>query len=191
MEQLRCFIAIELPPEIRAELAALLGRLRAGRYSFARWVNPEGIHLTLKFLGEVPAARLPEITGAISRASRGKSPFSLHLGGLGAFPGWQRPRVVWIGIEGDTAKLIALQQAIETTVSPLGFTTEPRSFTPHLTLARLREIPSAEERQQFAQQVSGAKPSSPLPFIVKDLALMRSQLAPSGAIYSRLATIEL
>jgi len=92
---------------------------------------------------------------------------------------------------GDTAKLASLQRDLETALAPLGFSPEPRSFSPHLTLARLREGASAEEKQRFAEHARATGSDSPLPFEVDALVLMRSQLTPSGAIYSRLATIGL
>jgi len=191
VERIRCFIAIELPPEIRAQLGILEARLKTGRNSFAKWVNPENIHLTLKFLGNVSSTKVPEVIEATSTASEGKSPFNLQLGSLGAFPNWQRPRVVWVGMGGDTAKLASLQQDLETALAPLGFPPESRSFSPHLTLARIREGASAEERQRFAEHARATRPDPPLLFEVAALVLMRSQLTPSGAIYSRLATIGL
>ena len=191
MEKIRCFVAIELPPQIKAQLSALEERLKTGRQPFAKWVNPSSIHLTLKFLGNVSTAKVPEIVEAISSTSEGKSPFNLQLGSLGAFPNWQRPRVVWVGMGGETAKLAGLQRDIETALSPLGFPPESRSFSPHLTLARFREGASPEERRGFAEHARAIGPDSPLLFEVDAVVLMRSQLTPSGAIYSRLANIEL
>ena len=101
MEQVRSFIAIELPREIKAELASLEERLKARRHPFVKWVDPEGIHVTLKFLGSIALATVPQIIEAIAERAQRMSPFFLQIGGLGAFPNWQRPQVVWVGIGGE------------------------------------------------------------------------------------------
>ena len=191
MEQIRCFIAIELPPEIKEALVSLEDKLKAGQYPFVKWVDPEGIHLTLKFLGSVDSRLIPRITEAIERIAQESSPFSLHLGGLGTFPGWQRPQVVWVGMGGEVERLAILQKGIEPALTPLGFPPEGRDFTPHLTLARLRERVSPKEKQGFGEWVRAAKFETRLNFEVSEICLMRSQLTPQGAIYSRLASVKL
>ena len=191
MEQIRCFIAIELPPEIRADLHSLEERLRAGQHPFVKWVAPEGIHLTLKFLGSVSSNRVPEIVKAVSEAAQGASAMHLQMGGLGGFPSWQRPQVVWVGVGGEIEKLAALQRNIETALAPLGFPPESRRFTAHLTLARLRERASPGEKQRFGEWVRSTSFETKTAFEANSLSLMRSQLTPAGAIYTRLASVAL
>jgi len=191
MEQIRSFIAIELPSGIEAELTSLEERLKTRQYPFVKWVDPEGIHLTLKFLGNIALTTVPEIIEAIARVAQQFSPFRLQIGGLGAFPNLQRPQVVWLGIGGEVGKLATLQRDIDTALSPLGFPPESRSFSPHLTLGRLRERVSPKERQKFGEWVSSTKFETSLSFEVSALSLMRSQLTPSGAIYDQLASLEL
>jgi len=190
-ERLRAFVAIELPEEIRAYLSNLEDRLKSGKPSFVRWVDPEGIHLTLKFLGNVASERLPQITGALGEAVQGFPPFRLRVSGLGLFPGKERPRVVWVGLEGDVEKLTTLQRRIEHTFLPLGFPKEDRDFTPHLTLARLREGAPIGEARRFGGEVMEARFEASPYFAVDSISLMRSTLTPSGAIYSRIASYPL
>ena len=191
MEQIRSFIAIELPSEIKAELTSLEERLISGQHPFVKWVAPEGIHLTLKFLGNVAQTTLPQIIEAVARIAQPISPFHLQIGGLGAFPNLQRPQVIWVGVGGEVEKLAALQRGVDAALAPLGFHPESRPFSPHLTLGRLRERASPRERQNFGQWVSSTKFETSLSFEVEALSLMKSQLTPSGAIYSQLASIKL
>ncbi|HJX69951.1 MAG TPA: RNA 2',3'-cyclic phosphodiesterase [Dehalococcoidia bacterium] len=191
MEQIRSFIAIELPSEIKAELVSLEERLKAGRYLFVKWVDPESIHLTLKFLGNIAQTTVPEIIEAVARVAQPISPFHLQIGGLGAFPNWRRPQVVWVGVGGEVEKLAVLQRGIDSALSPLGFPPESRSFSPHLTLGRFRERVLPKERQSFAQWACSVKFEASLSFEVNALSLMKSQLTPSGAIYSQLAAMRL
>ena len=191
MEQVRSFIAVELPSEIRAELASLEERLKARRHPFVKWVDSESIHLTLKFLGNIALATVPQIIDAITKIAQPISPFRLQMGGLGVFPNWQRPQVVWVGIGGEVGKLAILQRDMEAALSPLGFPPESRSFKAHLTLGRLRERTSPQDKQKFGEWVTSIKFETALSFEVNALSLMKSQLTPSGAIYSQLASIEL
>mgnify|MGYP001027953397 CR=1 FL=1 len=191
MEQVRSFIAVELPSEIRAELASLEERLKARRHPFVKWVDSESIHLTLKFLGNIALATVPQIIDAITKIAQPISPFRLQMGGLGVFPNWQRPQVVWVGIGGEVGKLAILQRDMEAALSPLGFPPESRSFKAHLTLGRLRERTSPKDKQKFGEWVTSIKFETALSFEVNALSLMKSQLTPSGAIYSQLASIEL
>lgn len=188
MELVRSFIAIELPPELKAELAALEERLKAGRHSFVKWVDPDSVHLTLKFLGGVPVDTIPSIVEAISSAAQPWPPFSLQIGGSGAFPNWQRPQVFWVGIGGEIGGLTALHRELESALSPLGFPPESRAFSPHLTLGRLRDRASAEDRRRFGQWAQSVQFGAQESFQVNALRLMKSQLTPEGPVYSLLAS---
>jgi 2'-5' RNA ligase len=204
MEQIRCFVAIELPLEIKAELTRLEDSLKSAGIGSAKWVDPLGVHLTLKFLGNVASEKIPEVIETLDKAIQGVSPFSLEIGSLGGFPNRQSPQVIWVGVEGELAKLIELQRRVERELVPLGFPQESRSFTPHLTLARLKgKIPTGEKQQisrrpssvgaSLAERLSqNQRAGKPAPtFHVEAIHLIRSQLTPRGAIYTPLASLKL
>lgn len=191
MEPVRCFIAVELPEEIKKGLEDLQAQLKSGGQFPAKWVDPYSIHLTLKFLGDVAQDRLDEITAAMEEASRGISPFNLEVKGLGVFPNPRRVQVAWVGVGGEVEKLANLQQRLESRLAPLGFAPENRRFTPHLTLARLRDRASAEERQRFGQLITESEFEAGYSWPVTAVNLMRSQLTREGAIYSRISSAQL
>lgn len=189
-EEIRCFIAIELPDEIREGLGRLISRLKY-KAPDAKWVLPAGIHLTLKFLGSIDSSRVPEITDAIADSAFGIPPFSLELIDMGAFPSLSRVRVIWIGIQGETDRLLQLQKRIDTNLDILGFPSETREFAPHLTLARVRERATPAERQQLGQIIAATKVPSIGKFTAASVSLIRSQLFRTGAVYSQVSTVEL
>ena len=188
---MRSFIAIELPDEVKAGLAQLEAQLKLSKPPSVKWVDPYSIHLTLKFLGSIAVAKISEITRAMQEASRGLSPFRLEVKGLGVFPNLRRVQVVWVGIGGEVDKLHQLQQRIESNLVPLGFTPESRPFTPHLTLARLRDRALPAERESFGQLIANTHFEMVYTIEVDSINLMRSQLTREGAIYSRLSSVEL
>jgi 2'-5' RNA ligase len=191
VEQVRSFIAIELPAELKGGLAQLEAQLKLGKPSAVKWVDPSGIHLTLKFLGNIAVDRISAITRAMEEATRELSPFQLKVTGLGVFPNLKRVQVIWVGIGGEVDKLGQLQQRIESSLASLGFTAETRRFTPHLTLARLRDQASPDERQRFGQLIASTKFEAIYTIKVDSINLMRSQLTREGAIYSRLSSVGL
>lgn len=188
---LRLFIAVELPEEWLAALARVQEALRAAGLDALRWTRPEGVHLTLKFLGEVPEERLEEIVRAMTRAAARARPFALRLGRLGAFGGPQRPRVLWAGVEGELEALTRLWQALEAEITPLGFPQERDTFAPHLTLARVPEQAQHEASRTLAVVLPRIALPEPPPLDVAEIALMRSLLGPGGARYRRLAVAPL
>ncbi len=190
-EEIRSFIAIELPEEARSGLGKLRNELERVEHAFVKWVNPEGIHLTLKFLGSIPSKQVAEVGEAMEGATRGISPFHLEISGLGAFPNLKQPRVLWVGISGELDKLLGLQRNIDSALSPLGFTKEERPFVPHLTLARIRERASPGERRTFGELVVSTIFEDKYHIAVDAISLMRSQLTPAGAIYTRLSVVRL
>lgn len=179
---MRCFVAVALPETVRASLEGVQAALRKS-FAGARWVRPEGIHLTLRFLGEIDEA-LVNALGEDLRvlAMRSGPPFSLAVGGVGFFPRRASPRVVWVGLRnpaddpGALARLAALQASIEETARRAGLSPETRAFHPHLTLARLdgRGTP-------FSDPGNLGEDLGRLP--VASVRLMRSVLKPSGAVY--------
>jgi len=190
-EQIRSFIAIELPEEVRRGLAKLRSELERAEHRFVKWVDSEGIHLTLKFLGNIPFRQVAEVTKAIEEAAQGIPPFHLEISGLGAFPNLKQPRVLWVGIGGEIDTLLRLQQNIDSALASLGFAKEERPFMPHLTLARIRQGASPMERRNFGELAMSASFEASYPIDAKAVSLMRSQLTPDGAIYTRLSMVGL
>jgi len=191
MEQIRCFIAIELPDEIKAGLTRLQAQLKSSNQPWVKWVDPYSIHLTLKFLGNVAVDRIGEITRAMGEAVQEASPLHLEVKELGVFPNLRWVQVAWVGVSGEVDKLVRLQQRIESELAGLGFAPEPRRFTPHLTLARLRNQASPGERQRFGQLIADTKFETAYTFQVGAISLIRSQLTREGAIYSQIGSVEL
>jgi 2'-5' RNA ligase len=190
-EQIRSFIAIELSDEAKKGLARLRRELERDEHKFVKWVEPGGIHLTLKFLGNIPSKRVTEITAAIEEAAQGISPFHLEISGLGTFPSLRQARVFWVGIGGEVDKLSRLQQNIDSALAALGFAKEERSFVPHLTLARIRQGASPLERRNFGELVGSTTFEDKYHVKVEAIRLMRSQLMPAGAIYTCLSAVGL
>jgi 2'-5' RNA ligase len=190
-QTIRSFIAVELPDDIRKGLKRIQTELGLDRDNFVKCVSPEGIHLTLKFLGGVPPQKIKDIVSVMEAASQGIKPFELQITEVGAFPNFRRPRVVWVGLKGDIDKLIAWQQRLDTGLVPLGFARENRPFTPHLTLARVRETCSPEDKLRLGEMVSKSQVQVDYKFTVNILSLMRSQLLPAGAVYSLQAEVKL
>lgn len=194
-EKLRLFIALELPTPVLEALAKLQTRLRsADVHKAIRWSAVEGIHLTLKFLGETPAEQVEKIKTALARAVEEQKALSLRVEGLGCFPNERNPRVIWAGVGGALSGLHTLRDVVEREVAPLGFPTEARPFSPHLTLGRARQDASKTDLSAMGQMVGevtelqvGALPS----WEAHSLSLMRSQPTPSGSIYTQLAALSL
>ncbi len=191
MEQVRSFIAIELPDAVKLGIAELQQSLKAGGLPGIKWVDPESIHLTLKFLGSIGVDKIDAVTAAMQKAAGGINPFRLEINGLGAFPSLRRVQVVWVGIGGEVDRLTELQRQVELSLAPLGFAPESRNFSPHLTLARLRSQKSVEERQRFGQIISGTSFTPDYRIEVESINLMKSQLTRYGAIYSQLGSVRL
>jgi 2'-5' RNA ligase len=191
MERVRCFVAIELPEEVKAGLRDIQAKLRSGSQAPVKWVDPYGVHLTLKFLGGVDGDKIAPISAAMAEAAEGVSPFSLKVEGLGAFPNLRRVQVVWVGVSGEVDKLASLQQRIENNLVRLGFAPEKRRFAPHLTLARVRDQASPAEREGLGQLIAGTGFEVSYSFPVAEVSLMKSQLTREGALYSRLSAAAL
>jgi len=191
MEQIRAFIAIELSDAVKDRLASLRDRLRPAEHPYVKWVAPEGVHLTLKFLGNIAQERVPQITEAMARVAHQASPFQIRIGGLGAFPNMRRPQVIWVAIEGEVEQLITLHRGIDQALIPLGFAPESRSFTPHLTLGRLREQASPQERRRLGELMMAIEFETGPAMEVREISLIRSRLTPQGAIYSQIVAVEL
>ncbi len=191
MEQVRSFIAIELPDELKLGLTQLEDQLKMSKQPWVKWVDPYNIHLTLKFLGSIAVDRINEIIGVMEEAIQGIPPFRLEVKDLGVFPNLRRVQVAWVGIRGEVDRLSQLQQHLESNLARLGFTPESRPFTPHLTMARLRNRVSLDERQSFGQLIATTRFETTYTIKVDAISLMRSQLTREGAIYSRISSVGL
>jgi 2'-5' RNA ligase len=185
-EGVRAFVAVELPEAARLALGRLVEALRRAPLERLRPVNPEGIHLTLKFLGNVAVSRLPQVMAAMDQAAARAGPMEVELRGLGGFPNLGSPRVLWVGIQGDTAQLRALAMALEERLVAAGFPAESRPFAPHLTLARMRDGATPEERRQAGETLQRLAGQEVAALPVTGISLMRSELRPQGARYTLL-----
>jgi RNA 2',3'-cyclic 3'-phosphodiesterase len=187
MNTLRTFIAIELPAEILRLMKQAQAQLQAAVPPHSvRWVRVEGIHLTLKFLGPVPLSQIDAITATMAAAARGVEPFTLTIGGAGCFPNPKRPRIVWIGIAEPTGRLNSLQRAVESAISPLGYPPEERGFQPHLTLGRAAHEATPDDLKRVGEIVAAANIGTLGQVPVSSLALIKSDLKPTGAEYTPL-----
>ena len=189
-EHVRAFIAITLDPGQIAELKQVQQNLQTRLPGDAvRWVRPDQLHLTLKFLGHVPRATLAGLTAALNRASEGIASFRLALAGIGCFPDAKRPRVVWIGMNGDLDSLRRLQSQIERETQGLGDLRESRDFQPHLTIGRVKAggIPA----RNVGECVERATAPQAAELEVRQIHLIQSELSPEGARYTTLATAAL
>jgi 2'-5' RNA ligase len=182
---MRLFAAVPIPDPARGQILDLLGDLRRGDWP-VRWVHEEGLHMTLKFFGEVAPERLDVITEAIRFAADGAGPQSLALGELGAFPSRSRPRILWVGVQAQPS-LELLQDRIERGSEAIGFPPEGTPFQPHVTLGRVREgqrIPSRgldDHANRF----------QPVPFLAQELVLYESVLTTGGPRYESRLTLDL
>lgn len=192
MPTLRTFVAIELDERLKDGLRDLQDEL-CGQMSprCVRWVRPAGIHLTLKFLGDTPAEQVEEVKAALAGAVTGVGPFPVMVGGLGCFPNTRRPRVVWVGLDEPTGALKRLRDAVEAHVAPLGFPTETRPFSPHLTLGRVQRHASKSEAREVGQVVEASQVGTVGRLDVTAVSYIKSDLRPSGAVYTTLFEAEL
>jgi 2'-5' RNA ligase len=153
-----------------------------------RWARPESVHLTLKFLGDVPADTLPAIHQALRQAAEGLAPFSVVAQGLGCFPNASRPRVLWMGLDDPRRELLQLQRHIESTLAALEVSVEERPFRPHLTLARTRGTRVGEELNALLSEYKNHLFGY---LVVSQIHLMRSDLYEKGAVHTRLCSAAL
>lgn len=188
----RLFVAIEPPDTIIGHIGDITRILGQEKLKAIRWVRPEGVHLTLKFLGNVAEDQVTDIVAAMSTAVTGVSPFVVHVHGLGAFPNLSAPRVLWVSIRGNLEPLMRVYARLEEELAPKGFCRQHRAFSPHLTLGRLKNRLPAQELQRLNQAMNMAKDDlKPSEFPILTLSLLESRLTPNGALYRRKAQIHL
>ena len=187
-EEIRSFIAIDLPPAFLEAIGSLQDELKVGTKGI-RWVRSGNIHLTLKFLGDVPEGLLDELGDILASVCKGHAPFELSMGKLGGFPNIERPRVIWLGLVGELEKLDVLKQEIEKGCSSAGLPREKRSFHPHLTLGRVKDWRKASAT--LADLFSRTKAVTADTFTVNAVHLYRSDLTRDGAVYTKLKSFPL
>ncbi|WP_027718953.1 RNA 2',3'-cyclic phosphodiesterase [Desulfovirgula thermocuniculi] len=186
---MRLFWAVNLPPEVKEAISALQESLK-GSGADAKWVERENLHLTVQFLGEVEEERLGALVEAGGAALQGWRAFTVSLEGLGAFPDFRRPRVLWLGVREGVEALREIHRALSSAMAALGLGGEERAYVPHLTLARFR---SARGLEAFTGKVKGLLSSPPAfgPLTVTSVDLMESRLTPRGPLYTLKAKIHL
>jgi len=196
MPVLRAFIAIELDGASLRALGALQQRLKkTPGAQHVKWVAPESMHLTLKFIGDLDSGRVAQVLDAMRHACDGSAPFELILQGLGAFPNLNRPNVIWAGVSGQVASAARIARRLEDECVGLGIERETRPFSPHLTLGRVkREVGPGELAQvgdSIRRSAAGVGVGEIGRFGVRAVYLMRSDLKPTGAVYSSLGQVPL
>ncbi len=186
MNLLRIFIAVEIPSQIQEIIQQKTEILRKEiGASIVRWVPSQNIHLTLKFLGDVSPANI-DILAEMLRAEADSCPsFEIYLSGLGSFPSSKRPRVLIIGIQAP-AELDALQRGIESGASKLGYESDEHGFSPHLTLGRVRQNSSTSDQQKIRKALEETKIDSLGIARVDSVHLYKSDLKPTGSVYTKL-----
>lgn len=181
---MRSFIAIELPDAVKSSLSTTQEEMKKCGADI-RWVRPEGIHLTLKFLGNIEEKDVVSIIEVLKGTCENYTVFNLNISGLGFFPNNRSPRVIWVGIK-DSESVSVLQTDIEEGLSSLGFERENRKYSPHLTLGRFR---SSRGKQILINQIEAIKNKKFGAIKVGSVSLMKSELNPKGAKYTRVAEI--
>jgi 2'-5' RNA ligase len=186
MAKIRTFIAVSISEKAREAVTEMINSLQ-NFSSGIRWVKPENMHLTLKFLGDVEEEKLPELEEALKLSAEKIKRFNYELVNVGCFPNYKRPRVLWVGVEDSENQLLPLHQNIESEFIKLGFPKESRKFKPHLTVARVKDFRKCESAiSKFKGYNFGSYKND-----VGEVVLMKSDLFPSGAKYTKLIQLQL
>ncbi len=183
---MRTFIAIELPEGIKKKIELLQAPLKKTN-ALVSWVKPGNIHITLKFLGEVPEEKINEVISGTEQAVRETKRFTMSLKGMGAFPDFKRPRVIWIGSGSGEKELSYLANRIEEEMERIGFPKEQRKFSAHFTIGRVKSPKNIEKLMELIKLTEFQTEEIP----VNEVVVMKSQLHPAGAIYTPLKKIPL
>jgi 2'-5' RNA ligase len=189
---LRLFIAIELTAHVKQGLARAQDDLkRQLPPKVVRWTQAEGIHLTLKFLGDTPQDKVQAIVQGITAAGAGFSPFSFDVAGFGCFPNPRKANVLWVGVPEMPKALAGLQRAVDLHVHALGYERESRAFSPHLTLGRVNKSISPSDQQKLAEVIARTQVAQLGTVPVHEIILFQSVLQPTGSVYTTLARVGL
>ena len=183
---IRAFIAVDLDDPVIEKVCNVVEILKP-RITEIRWLRKENLHLTLKFLGNIAESQVEPITAALRHPLGLFSPCTISAKGLGVFPDFRRPKILWVGLTGD--QLVQLAAEIESALMPIGFTPENRAFTPHLTIGRWRE--GSRPVKNLRQEIDSLNDFEFGACAVRQIVLFQSVLKPEGASYSELRTIQL
>lgn len=183
---MRTFLAIEISQEAKSAIAELQNRLRDADADVS-WTRPDNIHLTLKFLGEVSESLIADVARVCLECAANCRSLSVTLSGVGAFPDFRQPRVLWVGLGGDLDALVQLQKELDEGLSRIGFERDRKPFRAHLTMGRVKSRRNTRALMAIAKEYELA----PIAFKVNEVVLMQSQLHPAGSRYTRLATAPL
>jgi 2'-5' RNA ligase len=179
---IRTFIAIELPEKIIYTIRKVQEEIKSYGLKI-RWVRPENIHLTLKFLGDIQAADTENVARAVSESATGYPPISLAVKGIGVFPGIKKPRVLWLGISKQLDLLTALQKTLDEKLEAMGFPKEKRPFRGHLTLGRIKSEIDPKTLHDVLKEFTQFESER---FFADRIILYKSDLKPKGAVYTKL-----
>ncbi len=184
---IRSFLAIEIPRTIQKGIEEVQRELKSSRAD-VRWVSPDKIHLTLKFFGNIDESKIDLIVKSIEGPTGASTPFPLKVRGVGAFPHLKNPRVIWIGLVDGQEVLVYFQRQLERELEKIGFKPEERAFHPHLTLGRMK---SGKGREALAGKMEEHRDEELGDFLVEKAVLFKSELRPTGPIYTPLREIKL
>lgn len=185
MSMLRLFIAVEIPSELQQKVYKETSKLRKDLEALVRWVPAENMHLTLKFLGDVSPSNVDFLMQMLRNEAEAVQGFNIQLTGLGSFPNLRRPRVIYIGMQAPAA-LDMLQHGIESAAHRLGYESEERSFSAHLTLGRVKQNITATDQQKIRRAIESTQVDLLGSARVDSVHLFKSELKPSGSVYTRL-----
>jgi RNA 2',3'-cyclic 3'-phosphodiesterase len=185
---IRSFLAFELPPEIKEQVRRVSEELKKSRLDI-RWVKPENIHLTIVFLGDLQEQDISPIEREVEKVCSGAHPFDFRLKGFGVFPDRRRPRIFWVGLDGDIERVSTFKDALCERLAPFNIKEENRQFKPHLTLGRFKNPGRADAKLE--EILKGHEDFSSPAFQSKELILFKSDLKPQGPVYTKLDEWEL
>lgn len=184
-ETSRLFIAISLPTDVKMALQRTVDMLQEQiPNNVVRWVKPDNIHLTLRFLGDTAVSKIPQLVTELDKLDGVRQSFTLQLNQLGCFPNKKQPRVLWVGLQGEMRQLVALKQTVDHILQKIDFPLETRRYNPHLTIGRVKD--SAK-----LGRIKWGGDVAPQLFSVTAVTLFQSELTPNGAIYTNLHTVQL
>ena len=179
---MRTFIAIDLPKGIKDYLAGLQAELKSSGAD-VKWVKPENIHLTLKFLGNINDKKLDAVKRVLQDTAKNKSPFLIHISSIGAFPKMNFPRVIWVGIDKGDSETKQIAKELEEKIQKLGIPKEKRAFSSHITIGRIRSPLNREKLIQRLSNLIGNLGGENLKFLAGKITLFKSTLTPQGPVY--------
>ncbi len=186
-DTLRAFIAFELPESVASTIGGVQKDIKSSGVKI-RWVKPGNIHLTLKFLGDIKSEDLEKVETAIKESARGVSKINLLAKGMGLFPGIKKPRVMWLGVGGQLESLFKLQSTLDENLEKSGFPRDKRPFKGHLTLGRIKGKIDTKKLVDSMRSLKGVESDS---FFADRIILFKSDLKPTGAVYTKLSSTAL